>query len=72
LPVAVIQPSIDKRLARIEGLLIELRHEQDVMLKRLGKAQAQIDAFATKSPRRAPTGFVQLRQQSQDRDKRRR
>jgi len=71
LQVAVIPPAVDKRLARVEGLLLEMRHEQDVLLKRLTKAQAQIDTLATKSPRLAPTGFVELRQQSQDREKRR-
>ena len=55
--VAVIPPSVDKRLARIEGLLLEMRHEQDVLLKRLTKAQAQIDTLATKSPRLAPYRF---------------
>ena len=62
---------LDVRLGRIEDLLLEMRHEQDVLLKRLTKAQAQIDTLATKSPRLAPTGFVELRQQSQDREKRR-
>ena len=58
LQVAVIPPAVDKRLARIEGLLLEMRHEQDLILKTLAKTQAQIDTLATKSPRLAPPGFV--------------
>jgi hypothetical protein len=41
---------VDERLGRIEDLLVEMRHEQDVMLKRLAKAQAQLDALTGKSP----------------------
>ena len=41
---------VDVRLGRIEDLLFEMRHEQDVMLKRLAKAQAQLDALTGKSP----------------------
>lgn len=48
--VAIIPPSVEKRLTRIEDLLLEMRHEQDVILKRLAKAQAQLDALTGKSP----------------------
>ena len=41
---------LDVRLGRIEDLLLEMRHEQDVILKRLAKAQAQLDALTEKSP----------------------
>ena len=34
---------VDERLGRMEDLLLEMRHEQDVMLKRLAKAQAQLE-----------------------------
>lgn len=37
---AVVQP-VAKRLSRIEALLIEIRHEQDVQLRRVAKLQAQ-------------------------------
>ena len=50
-PVARSIPRpVDERLGRIEDLLLEMRHEQDVMLKRLAKAQAQLDALTGKSP----------------------
>ena len=42
--------SVDVRLGRIEDLLLEMRHEQDVMLKRLAKAQGQLDALTGKLP----------------------
>jgi hypothetical protein len=47
LPVvaAALQP-VTKRLARMEALLIEMRHEQDVKFKRLAALQAQIDGVA--------------------------
>ena len=39
---AVVQP-VTKRLARIEDLLLEMRNEQDVKLKRLDKIQKRLD-----------------------------
>ena len=42
---AFLQP-VTKRLARMEALLIEMRHEQDVKFKRLAALQAQIDGVA--------------------------
>jgi hypothetical protein len=60
LVAAVVQP-VAKRLARMEALLIEMRHEQDVKLKRIISLQDQIDkltehvranrATARRSPR---------------------
>ena len=45
LVVAVVQP-VAKRLARIEALLIEMRHEQDVQLKRVAVLQVQLETVA--------------------------
>jgi hypothetical protein len=42
---AVVVRSIGARLARIEDLLTEMRHEQDVQLKRLARIQRQLDAL---------------------------
>ncbi len=42
---AVVQP-VAKRLLRIEALLIEMRHEQDVQLKRATAVQIQLDTVA--------------------------
>src|ERR1700682_2658352 len=41
---AVVQP-VARRLSRMEALLIEMRHEQDVQLKRATALQAQLDAL---------------------------
>ena len=41
---AVVQP-VAKRLARMEALLLEMRHEQDVQLKRVAVLHEQIDAL---------------------------
>ena len=42
---AIVQP-VARRLARMEALLIEMRHEQDVQLKRSRALQAQLDTLA--------------------------
>jgi septal ring factor EnvC (AmiA/AmiB activator) len=42
---AVVQP-VAKRLSRIEALLIEMRHEQDVQLKRGAALQRQLETLA--------------------------
>ena len=42
--LAVAQP-ITKRLSRIEALLLEMRHEQDVQLKRISALHVQLDAL---------------------------
>ena len=42
---AVVQP-VAKRLSRMEALLIEMRHEQDVQLKRATALQVQLDALS--------------------------
>jgi len=39
---AVVRP-VSTRLSRMEDLLIEMRHEQDVKLKKINKLQEQID-----------------------------
>jgi hypothetical protein len=41
---AVVQP-VAKRLARIEALLLEMRHEQDVQLKRIKALTERVDAL---------------------------
>ena len=41
---AVVQP-VAKRLARMEALLNEMRHEQDVKLKRITAIQGQLDTL---------------------------
>ncbi len=47
LPVvaAVVQP-VTKRLSRIEVLLTEIRHEQDVKHKKIAALQVQLDELA--------------------------
>jgi hypothetical protein len=42
---AVVQP-VSRRLARIEALLIEMRYEQDVQLKRITALTERVDALA--------------------------
>jgi hypothetical protein len=42
-PSIVATVSVAGRLSRMEALLIEMRHEQDVHLKRLTELQEQID-----------------------------
>jgi hypothetical protein len=41
---AVVQP-VARRLSRIEALLIEMRYEQDVQLKRVTSLQVQLDTL---------------------------
>jgi hypothetical protein len=41
---AVVQP-VAKRLSRMEALLIEMRYEQDVQLRRAAALQAQLDTL---------------------------
>jgi hypothetical protein len=41
---AVVQP-VARRLARIEALLLEMRHEQDVQLKRITALTERLDAL---------------------------
>lgn len=42
---AAVKP-VATRLSRMEALLIEMRHEQDVQLKRLTALQRRVDALA--------------------------
>ena len=44
---AVVRP-VEKRLSRIEDLLHEMRHEQDIQLKRIAAIQLQLDALSGK------------------------
>lgn len=39
---AVVRP-VSTRLSRMEDLLIEMRHEQDVKLKKINRLQDQVD-----------------------------
>jgi hypothetical protein len=41
---AVVKP-VATRLSRMEALLIEMRHEQDVQLKRVTSLEAKLDAL---------------------------
>jgi hypothetical protein len=46
-PIAVlIVKPVTARLARLESLLVEIRHEQDVKLKRLRKLEDALDALS--------------------------
>jgi hypothetical protein len=48
---AVVQP-VARRLSRIEALLIEIRFELDVQLKRAIALQAQLDALTEQVSRK--------------------
>ena len=41
---AVVQP-VTRRLARMEALLLEMRHEQDVKLRRIGSLEAKLETL---------------------------
>jgi hypothetical protein len=41
--VAAIVRPVSTRLSRMEDLLIEMRHEQDVKLKKMNRLQDQVD-----------------------------
>ncbi len=43
--VAAVVLPVARRLARMEDLLLEMRHEQDIKLKRLNAIQQQLDAL---------------------------
>jgi len=45
-PIVAVVQCVVKRLSRIEALLIEMRHEQDVQLKRSAALQRQFDELA--------------------------
>jgi hypothetical protein len=49
---AVVQP-VTKRLSRMEALLIEMRYEQDVQLRRAAVLQAQLDTLTELVSQRA-------------------
>jgi hypothetical protein len=50
---AVVQP-VAKRLSRIEALLVEMRHEQDVQLRRSSLLQQQFDTLAEQVAANSP------------------
>jgi hypothetical protein len=45
-PNVVTVQSLAQNLDRVEALIIEMRHTQDVQLKQVGKLQAQLDGLA--------------------------
>jgi hypothetical protein len=49
---AVVQP-VARRLSRMEALLIEMRYEQDVQLKRFNALLTRLDALAEPSKLRS-------------------
>jgi hypothetical protein len=58
---AVVRP-VNKRLARMEDLLFEMRREQDVNLKKINKLQEKIDVLTeTLLRKRKPREPVGLR-----------
>jgi hypothetical protein len=60
---AVVPKPITARFRRMEDLLLEMRHEQDVLLKRLSATQVQVDALLELWPITAhPNGLLKLRQ----------
>ena len=50
--VALAVRPLSTRLSRIEDLLIEMRAEQDVELKKIKKLQQQVDKLMETIPRR--------------------
>ena len=46
--VAALVRAVSERLSRMEALLFEMRHEQDVQLRRLRQLRAQLDGHASK------------------------
>lgn len=62
---AVVMP-VAKRLSRMEALLIEMRHEQDVKLRKLTELQVQLETLAEevrvdRASRRRPRANKALR-----------
>ena len=43
--VAAVVVPVAKRLARMEALLLEMRHEQDVKLKKLNELEVQLETL---------------------------
>jgi hypothetical protein len=50
--VAAIVRPVNKRRARMEDLLFEMRREQDVKLRKINKLQEQVDALTEALRRR--------------------
>jgi hypothetical protein len=60
---AVVPKPIIARFRRMEDLLLEMRHEQDVLLKRLCATQSQVDALLERwSSTAHPNGLLKLKQ----------
>jgi hypothetical protein len=57
---AVVQP-VAKRLSRMEALLIEMRYEQDVQLRRVAALQKQLDTLTELVAQRANHRRANLR-----------
>ena len=49
---AVVRP-VNARLSRMEDLLIEMRHEHDVKLRKINALQAQVNELAESLRRRS-------------------
>lgn len=50
--VATLVRPVSTRLSRMENLMIEMRGEQDVNLKKIGRLQEQLDALTETVTRR--------------------
>jgi hypothetical protein len=60
---AVVQP-VARRLARMEALLLEVRFEQDVQIKRLNKLHTLVDILTEHVTRRVGKGKQKRRPSS--------
>jgi hypothetical protein len=49
---AVVRP-VNARLSRMEDLLLEMRHEQDVKLRKINKLQEKVNELAEAVKRRS-------------------
>jgi hypothetical protein len=56
---AVVRP-VSTQLSRMEDLLIEMRHEQDVRLKKINKLQDQVDLLTDALQPRVAQGLKGL------------
>jgi hypothetical protein len=59
LVAAVVRP-VSSRLSRMEDLLIEMRHEQDVKLKKISRLQDQVDLLTEGLKPRLAQGVKRL------------
>ena len=58
--VAAIVRPVSTRLSRMEDLLIEMRHEQDVKLKKINRLQDQVDLLTEALKPRVAQGSKEL------------